>query len=135
MSRYRRHETAREYYKRTSNNPENPNQNICTQAVAKYLGVDKMVRSLHIPSDIVKASRKMYTVRSRFSKVKGLSVGGARKMCAKITQQETDKEVVGYLVGVERHRMLLGADGQTLVDTDPRQRDRRKLKDFYIVYR
>jgi len=50
-----------------SNNSENPNQNICARAVAYALDVDKEVRYLHTLNDLIKAARKKWTVRSRFS--------------------------------------------------------------------
>ena len=136
MSRQRRNETWRAYAKRTSNNKSNPNQNICVQRVAQYLGVDKMVRNLHKMTDLERAARiGGYTVRSRKSKVKGLSVGGARKICSKISEQETDKVIIGYMIGVPMHTLFLDPQGNTIVDTAPRQRDRRKMDWFKIVYR
>ena len=35
---------------------------------------------------------------------------------------------------VSDHIIMLGPDGDTLVDTDPRQRDRRKITHLYVVY-
>ena len=67
-----------------------------------------MVRSLHQMTDLERAARLGgYTVRSRKSKVKGLSVGGARKICSKISEQESDKVIIGYMIGVPRHTLFL----------------------------
>ena len=119
--------------RRHSNNPDNPNQNMCALRVAQALGVADNVRYLHVRKDCVRAARTAYTVRSRFSQVKGKSVGGARAKLSQITQKD-GLNPVGYLVFVDRHVMLLDKDGQTRVDTDPRQRDRRKVRELYVVY-
>jgi len=96
-----------------------------------------MVRSLHYMTDLERAARLGgYTVRSRKSKVKGLSVGGARKICSKISEQESsDRVIIGYMIAVPSHTLFLDPQGNTIVDTDPRQRDRRKMDWFKIVYR
>lgn len=58
---------ARKKSIKASNNPMNPNKNICARAVAYALDVDKEVRYLHTLKDLIKAARKKWTVRSRFS--------------------------------------------------------------------
>ena len=123
----------REHYRKKSNNSENPNKNICTLAVVEALGCDAETRYLHRVKDVVYALRKRYTVRSRCSQIRGKSVGKIRKLCEKLAN-EVDSRTVYFLVRVEGHVLLLDRTGQTRVDTDPRKRDARKVKDFYIIY-
>lgn len=112
-----------------SNNAANPNQNICALAVAKALKVEKTVRYLHNVNDIVRASRKRFTVRSRMTeaKAKGKTVGAIRSNLKRIG-------ALGYIVVVHKHVLLLDNNGQTIVDTDARQRDKRKVTHVYGIY-
>lgn len=126
--------TTREAARKKSNNTNNPNKNICTYAVTEALGCGSETRYLHTIKDVVYALRKQYTVRSRGSKVKGKSVGKARKICEKLAD-EVKYGKVNFLVQVEGHVLLLNRHGKTIVDTDSRKRDARKIKSFYIVYR
>jgi len=121
-----------------SNNSSNPNQNICALRVAEHLGVHNQVRYLHTISDLVRASRMRYTVRSRMSKVKGKSVGGARKTLAQLSETEQMQgrmgKVRGYIIRVEGHAIYLNSDGSTQVDTDSRLRDCRRITHCYMVW-
>ena len=130
-----------------SNNNNNPNQNICVQAVAKYFGTAESFRYLHKMSDLVTSIRKRYTVRSRGA-VTGLTVGKARAKLAKNTSKEnpgllreSGKKILGYALsvcanggGFTRHAILLDSTGATIIDTDPRILDKRKICKCYIVY-
>ena len=125
--------SARQYLKNGSNNSHNPNQNICALEVAKRMGVNDNVRYLHTVSDIVRAARTKYSVRSRKSQLKaGSSVGNARTQLAKITAKNYEK-IYGYIIVVKGHVLLLSYDGRTLVDTDPRKADRRKITHCYAL--
>jgi len=111
-----------------SNNSDNENKNICVLAVAVALGVAHRVHYLHTMRDIVRAARRSWTVRSRKSALgSARTVGAARARCERIGARY-------YLVRVDGHLLLLGHDGRTLVDTDPRQRDRRTITHFYGVW-
>tara|TARA_R110002020_G_scaffold102008_1_gene239826 strand:- start:238 stop:714 length:477 start_codon:yes stop_codon:yes gene_type:complete len=134
----------RDNFKATSNNTENNNQNICAKAVAHALGgSDEQVRYLHCIQDIVGAARKVgFQVRSRKSNLKKNStVGAARKTIRKLAEKENEKflwfriQPVAYIVRVEGHALLMDNDGNTIVDTDPRKADRRKITHFYAVRR
>lgn len=57
----------RDRRKRYSNNSENPNQNVCAHHVARCLGVSDQVRYLHNLQDLLRATRKKWSVRSRKS--------------------------------------------------------------------
>tara|TARA_A100001037_G_scaffold270738_1_gene265773 strand:- start:99 stop:494 length:396 start_codon:yes stop_codon:yes gene_type:complete len=118
----------RQSFQKGSNNPDNPNQNICVQAVAFALGVDYRVRYLHTIKDLVRAARLAYTVRSRKS-----AVGNAKTVGA-IRNKVKDLGASYYILRVAGHVLLLGSDGKTLVDTDPRKRDKRKVTHIYGVF-
>jgi hypothetical protein len=111
----------RDTAKADSNNEENANQNICAQAVARALGnSDQAVRYLHNIDDIVRAARKTI-----------------QKLAAKENQKPIfcAAQPVAYIVRVEGHALLMDNDGNTIVDTDPRKADRRKITHFYAVTR
>lgn len=112
-----------------SNNDQNPNKNICVYRVAKMLGVEDKVRYLHTISDLKRAARTRFSIRSVKSIAKAETVGAARK------NLNGQNGALGYIVWVPGHVLLLGREGRTIVDTDPRKRDRRKIKGIYGVYR
>jgi len=69
-------------------------------------------------------NRHGFSVRSRLSRLpKGCTVGKARKFIAKLQ----DPPGTFYAVSVQGHLLLLGNEGQTLIDTAPRKRDARKI--------
>lgn len=117
------------------NNPDDPNKNVCTLAVCDALGVGALVRYLHCVDDCVSAMRKRYTVRSRMSeaRAKGATVGSVRKRLASIGADY-------YLVRIKNansylgHVLLLGRNGATMIDTDPRRRDARRITHLYGIW-
>ena len=117
---------TRSQHRKKSNNPENRAQNLCALSVAKYLGVNGLVTYLHTMPDLVRATRKAYTVRSRKSSVRANTVGKARKTLANLDGRY-------YMVRVKDHVLLLDTNGNTLIDTDPRKRDKRKITHLYAV--
>jgi len=119
----------RRKYINGSNNKKNPRKNICAEAVADAIGVAGYVRYLHTISDLVRAARMRYTVRSRMSaaNARGKTVGSIRAKLAELDAR-------CYIVRTDDHVLLLGADGRTLIDTSPRKRDRRKVTHLYGVY-
>ncbi len=124
--------SKREKFKKHSNNISNTNKNICGLAVATTLGVANATRYLHTMDDIVKAARTRFTVRSRLSQLnKNKSIGNARAKMNSLANDHT----IGFLIGIDGHVLLADANGQTITDTDPRQRDRRKVTELYIIER
>tara|TARA_R110001592_G_scaffold169944_4_gene406691 strand:- start:358 stop:735 length:378 start_codon:yes stop_codon:yes gene_type:complete len=111
-----------------SNNEANANQNVCALMVATALNVQNEVRYLHVIDDLKRAISSKHSLRSVKSMVKSDTVGGARK------NLDGQNGATAYMVWVDGHVLLLGADGATIVDTDPRQRDRRKIKGIWGVY-
>jgi hypothetical protein len=123
----------RQLWKANSNNWRNPNKNLCGLAVAKACHVADKVRYLHTLSDLKRALRHYYSVRSimwcvnkatRNGKA-SKTVGGVRAALKK--QLQSDDNLMGIVISVKGHVLLLGKDGQTIVDTDPRDRDRRPV--------
>ena len=123
----------RKLLKLTSNNRENPNQNVCAMAVANALGVKDETRYLHTWGDLQRAIRKLWSFRSVKSKLRVIrgrtTVGSIR---AKLAQH--NEGALSYVIRVDGHVLLLDHTGQTIIDTDARQRDKRKIINIYGVY-
>ena len=128
--------TTRAFWRDCSNNPSNPNQNTCAYSVAHALYVDDEVRYLHTWDDMLRAVRKLWSMRSVASVVgatkRDKSVGAIRGDLMKHALKHDD--VSSYVIRVDGHVLLIDRDGRTLVDTDPRKRDRRKVLNVYGVY-
>lgn len=76
--------------------------------------------------------RKGFALRSRKSSVpKGATVGAARKAIKKLNDPKGTK----YVVLVPGHLILLDSDGNTVVDTAPVKRDRRKVLRIHAVWK
>ena len=115
-----------------SNNPDNPNKNLCGYAVARALGVDEATRYIHTIEDLQRAIRSMWSLRSVKTK---MGVKAGRTTVGAIRKRIAAKgEALAYLVHVEGHVLLLDKDGSTSVDTAPVQRDRRKVLRVQGVY-
>lgn len=117
----------REHQKLMSNNKNNNLKNICALAVAKHLNVDHTVHYLHTINDLVRASRNRYLVRSRKSTFRGKTVGAIRREIFKV-------DCHYLIVRVEGHVLLLDKNGNTIVDTAPRKKDKRKITHIYGVW-
>ncbi len=124
--------TARQQAREKSNNKDNGNKNICALRVAQALGVHEETRYLHTVNDLVYAARKRFTVRSRGANIKGKTVGASR---AKLIDLATKHNTIGFIVRVAGHVLLIDNEGRTIVDSDPRQRDKRKITHCYMVYK
>ena len=102
----------------------------CATAALEYFGVQNGVTwnertRKNVWSDTLR--RAGYSVRSKMS---GLlksekTVGAARKRLAMLS--EADPSVIAFVVSVEGHVLVVNRDGETVVDTDPRRQDRRKV--------
>jgi len=153
----------REKQIKESNNKDNPNQNECAQAVAKWLGVADKVRYLHNIGDLVRASRKKFTVRSRLSEAKKLlpkkklTVSQFRKIAQDISDKAYGGEVrkaeyycptnkrwwieetrtcydpAAFIIRTPDHAIGLDSTGKVVVDTAPRKSDRRTVTHVYMV--
>jgi hypothetical protein len=153
----------REHQIEQSNNPDNPNQNKCAQAVAKWLGVADKVRYLHSIHDVVRAARTRFTVRSRLSEAKKLlpkkklTVSQFRKIAQDISDKAYGGEVrkatyycpntqkswieetrtcynpAAFIIRTPNHAIGLDSTGKVVVDTAPRKSDRRTVTHVYMV--
>ena len=76
--------------------------------------------------------RNGFALRSRLSSVpKGASVGKARLSLCKLGLPEGSF----FVVLVRGHLILLDRNGQTVIDTDPRTRDSRKIIRVHAVWK
>ncbi len=153
----------RERQIKKSNNKDNPNQNVCAQAVAKWLGVANKVRYLHNIDDVVRAARTKFTVRSRLSEAKKLlpkkklTVSQFRKIAKDIYEKAYGGEVrkakwycptegrwwieetrtcydpAAFIIRTPDHALALDTEGEVVVDTSPRKSDRRTITHVYMV--
>lgn len=79
-------------------------------------------------------NRHGFSTRSRKSKMpKGLTIGACRKAIAKL-----DEDAVYFVIVMGKgycHAILLNSEGQTVVDTAPRKRDKRKVHTIHAITR
>ena len=77
--------------------------------------------------------RAGYAVRSRASKLskREQSVGAARGKIAAIAAAEP--AIIAFVARVDGHVLVISREGKTIVDTDPRKADRRKIKGIFAI--
>lgn len=135
------------YYKKGS-------KTVCTSAVLAAFGIDAC--SYHYSGQLKQRlailRKNGWAARSRNSHItRGYrklkmkrgdkSVGAVRRIIAHLNDDSPETNAWGdpigtrYMIRVEGHALLLDYDGQTIVDTDPRVRDRRKVLDIRAVFR
>jgi hypothetical protein len=107
----------------------------CATATLNFFGVSGVTWNERTQQNVWEGTlrRAGYAVRSRASKLskKEQTVGAARQKIAAISEQEPN--IKAFVARVDGHVLVIGRDGQTLVDTDPRKNDRRKLKGLVAV--
>ena len=109
---------------------------VCTSAVLAAFGIDacEYHYSGYLDQRLNILRKFGWSARSRNSKLrKNESVGAARKLIAQ--HKWGDPPGTRYMIRVKGHALLLDYDGNTIVDTDPRLRDRRKVLDIRAVFR
>jgi len=115
---------------------------VCTSAVLASFGISP--DSYHYSGQHEQRAsilrRHGWAVRSRASAFKGCTtVGSLRTAIAKRTQRRLDPTGTMYMLrlryGRARHAVLLDETGATVVDTDPRARDRRRVVSVHAVFR
>lgn len=113
---------------------------VCVSACLGYFGIEptmyKFTWSKRRGNDSAKAifRRFGYAVRSRKSAfIKGTKTVAAVRTA--IAQYEDYTEDVMYYVQVSGHVLLINAQGQTVVDTDPRKVDRRRVLDVSAIFK
>ncbi len=101
----------------------------CTSQCLAYFGIglDDFRYSQYLKDVLSILRRHGHSCRSRKSSIKkGSTVGSVRRQLSKL-----GKGI--YLIRVDGHVMLLDETGRTVVDTDPRKRDRRKILNIYKI--
>ena len=115
--------------------PSGRRKTICTSTVLWCLDIptDRFNYSQSVPDMIRILNRHGYSVRSRLSTLgRGqVTVSQLRKRIA----SEPPVDGAHYLIGVPAHVLLLSGDGSIVCDTAPRERDRRRVTELYIVRR
>ncbi len=100
----------------------------CATATLQYFGVHGVTWNNRTKKNVWPDTlrRNGYSVRSRKSKIKkNASVGAIRKTLEKIATEEPN--ITAFVVRVHGHVLVLDRNGNTVVDTDPRKADRRKV--------
>lgn len=113
---------------------------VCVTAVLTALGIP--ASSFHYTGTIRDGRRNAilnrngFACRSRLSKIgKQCSVGKARKKIAKLGEGASVKYMISVRYGKCAHLMLLDHTGATLVDTDPRKVDKRRIFSIHAVFK
>ena len=112
---------------------------VCVSACLSYLGIKpnqyKFTWSKRTGNDSALAIMRRfgYAVRSRKTAFKKATTVSALKKAIKGYTDLSDN--VYYYVGVKGHVLLLDSNGNVLVDTDPRQRDRRRVFKVKAVFK
>jgi hypothetical protein len=112
---------------------------VCVSACLSYLGIKpnqyKFTWSKRTGNNAALAIMRRfgYAVRSRKTTFKKATTVSALKKAIK-GYTDLSKNVY-YYVGVKGHVLLLDSNGNVLVDTDPRQRDRRRVFKVKAVFK
>lgn len=118
--------------------PSGKCKTVCVTACLTAIGVPfdgfKVTGNMFKANYLSVLNNHGFTARSRKSKMpKSLTIGACRKAIKKLDENTIYFVIVsgsGYC-----HAMLLGGQGQTLVDTDPRKADKRKIYSIHAVGR
>lgn len=79
--------------------------------------------------------RNGYAVRSRMSRLgKRKTVGAARSIIPFMGDPPGSRYELVLVYGDSRHAILLDQQGKTIVDTDPREADRRRVVAIHAIY-
>jgi len=130
-----RHTRLKEHVYHTSGEAKT----VCVSACLTALGVS--IDSFHYTGTINDGRRESilrrhgYKVRSRKSSMPGLTIGQVRKGIQKLKDSADTKYLVIVNGDSYCHCMLLDSDGKTVVDTDPRKRDKRKVHSIKAVFK
>lgn len=110
---------------------------ICTSHVLAAFGIEPSTYHYSGKTQQMAAilRRNGYAVRSRRSWLrKRKTVGAARAAIRAMQDPPGTKYLLILVYGTSRHAVLVDANGATLVDTDPREADRRRIVDIRAVF-
>lgn len=106
---------------------------VCTSSVLAYFGIaPSEYKYSQCIRDINRVLRsKGFAVRSRLSTVvtkKFKTVGAIRERVKALNVPSG-----AFYIGVDRHVLVMDREGNTVVDTAPRKRDKRQVLEIYWV--
>ncbi len=112
-------------------------QTPCATGVLAFFGVKGVTWNARTKTNVWANTlrRNGFAVRSRMSKLRKAekTVGGARRRLAEVAAAEPD--LLAFVARVRGHVLVMDRDGNTVVDTSPRRRDRRELVGLVAVFR
>ncbi len=117
--------------------PSGKMKTVCVTACLTAIGVPfesfQVTGTLQNPNYLSLINKVGYCARSRKSKMpKGLTIGACRKAIKNLGENAVYFVVVngnGYC-----HAMLIDNNGETIVDTAPRKKDKRKVHSIHAVF-
>ena len=81
-------------------------------------------------------NRHGFACRSRISRIgRNTTMGKARAKVAKLNEGSNVKYMVCLRYGTSAHLILIDHKGETIVDTDPRVRDSRRVVAIHAVWK
>ena len=101
----------------------------CATSILAFFGVEGVTwndrTKKNVWADTLR--RAGFSVRSRTSKLnkKEQTVCAARSKIAKIATDE--KDIIAFIACIKGHVLVIDRNGQTVVDTAPRKRDKRQI--------
>ena len=118
----------REEERKYSSNHQNPNKNTCCLAITDYFETSDLCKYLHTLGDLILSISKKHSVYRLHNLVDNLIVENARKKLL-----FNNNNVKGYILSLDDHVILLDEIGNTVVDTDKKNYDSRKIMHCFGV--
>jgi len=109
----------------------------CTSYVLAAFGIDASTYhySAKLAQRIAILRRNGYSVRSRMSKVGwGKTVGKVRRAILAMSDPPGTRYMLRVFYNNTGHAILLNASGETIVDTAPREKDKRQVLAIHAVF-
>ena len=107
----------------------------CAGATLKYFGVNGVTWNNRTNKNVFRDTlrRHGFAVRSRKAKLGSIkTVGSARARIAQMAKDEP--HVLAFMVTLKNHVLVVDTNGQTVVDTAPRIKDKRKIEAIDAVF-
>ncbi len=107
----------------------------CAGATLRYFGVNGPTWNNRTKKNVFRDTlrRHGFAVRSRKSKLGSIkTIGAARARIAQMAKDEP--QVLAFMVTVKRHVLVIDTNGETVVDTSPRIKDKRQIEAIDAVF-
>ena len=107
----------------------------CAGATLRYFGVTGATWNNRTKRNVFRDTlrRHGFAVRSRKSKLGSIkTVGAARARIAEIAKDEP--QVLAFMVTLKNHVLVIDTNGETVVDTAPRIKDKRQIVAIDAVF-